>query len=373
MPPAIKPGKSNGNGGGCGVGNPINPSIGNKYQIETDYQNISPLPIKSTRTYNSYFVGRGIDYKWMNDFSQAIAFSSVATDAYLVRPDGRQYKFSQSGNIWRSDADLTDKLTDLKDTSGNRTGWTYTIDATGEVESYDAVGKLLTITDRAGNTQSLTYSNINTSSSVAPVAGLLIKVTNRLGHSLNFTYDSASRINTMIDPSGGVYTYAYSTDVNNNLISVTYPDGKVKTYLYGEAAYVSPTPNNGVSYANALTGIIDENGKRFATYKYDSAGRAYSTEHAVGIEKNTLAYNLDSNGNPASTVVTEPNGTARTYNFTTVLGVVKSTGQNQPAGSGCSASASNLTYDSNGNIATRTDLVVIPPDTQPTISLVTLS
>jgi YD repeat-containing protein len=53
--------------------------------------------------------------------------------------------------------------------------------------------------------------------------------------------------------------------------------------------------------------------------------------------------------------VTDPRGTVRTYNFTTILGVVKSTGQSQPAGSGCAASAAALTYDANGNIATRTD------------------
>jgi YD repeat-containing protein len=48
-------------------------------------------------------------------------------------------------------------------------------------------------------------------------------------------------------------------------------------------------------------------------------------------------------------------GTARTTNFTTILGVVKSTGQSQPGGSGCGAAASALTYDANGNISSRTD------------------
>ncbi|MBI3523007.1 MAG: RHS repeat protein [Betaproteobacteria bacterium] len=37
------------------------------------------------------------------------------------------------------------------------------------------------------------------------------------------------------------------------------------------------------------------------------------------------------------------------------MGVTKSTGQSQSGGSGCSASASSLTYDANGNVASRTD------------------
>jgi len=43
------------------------------------------------------------------------------------------------------------------------------------------------------------------------------------------------------------------------------------------------------------------------------------------------------------------------YDFTTVNGVVKLTSQSKPAGAGCNASTSALTYDANGNVATRTD------------------
>ena len=66
--------------------------------------------------------------------------------------------------------------------------------------------------------------------------------------------------------------------------------------------------------------------------------------------RDSLAYNAD-----GSTTVTDALNTARTYNFQTILGVVKSTGQSQPGGSGCGASASALSYDANGNVASRTD------------------
>src|SRR5690606_17696537 len=74
-----------------------------------------------------------------------------------------------------------------------------------------------------------------------------------------------------------------------------------------------------------------------------------------GVSSASLAYNIDGSGNPTTTVVTDARGNSNTYNFTTLLGVVKSTGSTQPAGSGCAASASALTYDANGNVSSRTD------------------
>ena len=164
----------------------------------------------------------------------------------------------------------------------------------------------------------------------------------RLGRVLHFSYDTSNRIASMTNPAGGVYTYSY--DANNNLATVTYPDNKVKTNHYENA-----------TFKNALTGITDENGARYATYGYDTQGRAVSEFHAGNVEQNTLVYSLDGFGNPTSTVVTDPLGSVRTYNFTTILGVVKSTGQSQPAGSGCAASSAAITYDVNGNVASRTD------------------
>ena len=194
------------------------------------------------------------------------------------------------------------------------------------------LGKVLSISNRSGLTQAYSYGSNNKVASV----------TDALGRVLHFSYDTSNRIASMTNPAGGVYTYSY--DANNNLATVTYPDNKVKTYHYENAIF-----------KNALTGITDENGARYATYGYDTQGRAVSEFHAGNVEQNTLVYSLDGSGNPTSTVVTDPLGSVRTYNFTTILGVVKSTGQSQPAGSGCAASSAAITYDVNGNVASRTD------------------
>ncbi|MBI3773004.1 MAG: hypothetical protein HY272_09930 [Gammaproteobacteria bacterium] len=230
------------------------------------------------------------------------------------------------GDRWIADSDINDKLTEYRDLTGNTTGWQLTTN-TNDIESYDASGRLLSITNRVGETQTLTYDAQNR----------LYQVFDSFSRAITFAYDTQNRIQTMTDPEGGVYIYGYG--VNNNLISVAYPDNKTRTYLY-----------ENTSFPHALTGIIDENGNRFATYAYDSQGRAISSEHAGGTEKVSLAYNTD-----GTTTVTDALNTSRTYSFQTILGVVKKTGQSQPGGSGCGPASSATTYDPNGNIASKTD------------------
>ena len=338
-------------------GQPISFGYGNKYLFENDYVATTLSPLTLTRIYSSTsaMTNDHQGFQWRASQSRRIVLVNNQVNVY--RADGKVYTFNLVNNLWKSDVDITDQLTQQTDTNGLTTGWTYKVDSTSQIESYDANGNLIALTDKAGLSQHMSYScktlnsscSVVTPDNVALVGGLLIQVGDPFGKILSFNYDSRNRVKTMIDPSGGVFTYGYS-NAANSLTSVTYPDGKSKTYLYENATFL-----------NALTGIIDENGTRYVTYNYDSSGRAYDEYLAPNagitpsVEHNNLVYNVDSNGNPTSTVVTDALGSARTYNFTTVLGVVKSTGQSQPAGSGCSAAASNLTYDANGNVASRTD------------------
>lgn len=134
----------------------------------------------------------------------------------LTRADGRTLEFRKNNGLWRNEADLTDKLDEITDATGVRTGWRYT-SANDEVELYDTTGKLLSITTRAGLTQTLSYD----------AAQRLVAVADAFGRTLTFAYDPNNRISTMTDPAGSLYGYSY--DANNNLAVVTYPDGKVRT------------------------------------------------------------------------------------------------------------------------------------------------
>jgi YD repeat-containing protein len=380
--PLPDPAKNNGCDGSTATAgtNPCNAGTGNKYQHETDYAGTGAYPLHMEREYNSggmpppsvatppSVVPTVWGSQWRGFYDRFVwSYGNTRLAGVEVqRANGKQYSFSLIGasTAGTGDADVVGTLTRLgMDTSGNATGWTYTNER-DEVETYDATGKLVTLTDRAGLTQTLTYSctpvsatcPAATPATIAPAAGLLITVTDSAGHQLNFTYDSSSRVSTMTDPAGGNYTYAYSdTGPFANLTSITYPDGKVRTYLYGEAANVSATPNTGVSYAHALTGIVDENGTRYASWTYDANGLATSSEHGAfgsGIDHVGLVYGTpDANGN-STTSVTDVMGVNRSYSFSTLLGVVKNTGISGQPCNGCNAA---LSYDANGNAASRTD------------------
>ncbi|MDP1863521.1 MAG: RHS repeat-associated core domain-containing protein [Thiobacillus sp.] len=230
---------------------------------------------------------------------------------------------------------------EIKDTSNIRTGWRYTA-ATGKaIETYSSTGKLITIADRSGRVQTLTH-DLPVLNGGDGDASTLDIVTDDTGRQLRFTYGPDKRISKVTDPESGVITYGY--DGRSNLISVTFPDGRSRAYHYNE-----PEHTDGANLPNALTGITDENGGRYATYQYSAAGKANSTGYAGGAGLHTLVYGSN------STTVTDPLGTARTHTFTTILGIAKSTSQSQPGGAGCGASTSATTYDTNGNAASRAD------------------
>jgi YD repeat-containing protein len=98
----------------------------------------------------------------------------------------------------------------------------------------------------------------------------------------------------------------------------------------------------------ALTGIVDENGVRFATWSYDSEGNAISSEHAGGVEKVTLAYQA------GTTIATDAGGATRTYTSQIANGIALAGKIDETCGANCSRSRS-MTYDANGNIATSKD------------------
>ncbi|MDD1620236.1 MAG: DUF6531 domain-containing protein, partial [Methylococcaceae bacterium] len=254
-------------------GNPINIGTGNKYQPETDYQGAGDFPLSFERSYNSepstFSAGFGPGSGWRHNYERSISIGSASAAALYRRANGITYIFTLVDTNWQSDADINLKL------SGSAaTGWQLTGED-GSVETYDATGKLLSIKSLGGATHTLTYTS-----------GLLTSITHSNGRSLTLGYDSASRLSTLTDPSGGVTRYGYNA-TTGDLQTVSYPDATpadltdnpVKTYVYNEKG-TTPSNTSGADLPHALTGIVDENGKRFATFQYDAQRRAISTEHA---------------------------------------------------------------------------------------------
>jgi RHS repeat-associated protein len=319
----------------CPVGNPINQATGLKYQEEVDYRSPTPDGLNFVRYYNSYapLPIKGTSPHWRHTYSREIVKIDKTT-VIVHRPDGKSLHFSYRNEGWVAQPDVTDRLEERLDDQGKRTGWRYET-AQDSVESYDALGRLQTIRLRSGRTLTLNYD----------ARDQLLAVTSDAGRTLNFTYDTAYRLATLTDPAGGVYRYTY--DTRGNLSSVRYPDetpqddsdNPVRTYLYED-------PN----FPHALTGIVDENNARFATWTYDAQGRAVLSEHAGGADRVELTYNAD-----GSTTVTDALGAARTYAFTTQHGVVKPTSVTGDPCRSCGGQAQSRTYDANGFLASQTD------------------
>jgi RHS repeat-associated protein len=301
-------------------GNPINAATGNKVQTETDVACASHTGLRLARTYNSQDTGvSAFGARWRDAWHRALVISG--TTVTVTRADGRQDIFTKNGAVYTSDPDVTSVL---KPVLNGTTITAYQLTTAADVtETYAPSGQLLSVTTRSGLTTTLAYSGNN-----------LAKVTGPFGHVLSFTYTSGGQVATMTGPDGGVYTYSY--DANFNLVSVTWPDKSVRKYVYENA-----------TFPNFLMGIIDENGVRYATYAYDTLGRAVSSQHA-GVEKTTIAYT-----SATASTVTDPRGNARTYGLTTQFSVIKPASLAGPPLP--ELGGKTFTYDANGFIASRTD------------------
>ncbi|WP_235430570.1 DUF6531 domain-containing protein, partial [Cupriavidus pauculus] len=295
----------------CPVGNPVFPSTGVKVQPELDISGQGPHPLDLVRTYTSAFQVRprdGFGNLWMHNWQRKIQPPLPnSPNTVALRGDGSTVAFAPGGGGWLAPASVRDRLVAVRVGSA-LTGWQYVNAATDEVEFYDASGKLLSIKARNGWVTSLSYSDAATPFALAPRAGLLLAVQNQFGVRLDFTYDAQGRIASVATPNGATIRYTY--DANWMLTSVTWPDGTVRGYHYEDPRF-----------AGALTGITDEKGIRFATFAYDSLGRAAAEEHANGVDKLQFGYV----SNRSQTTVTPSDSIARLFSFEVKNNVVRPT------------------------------------------------
>jgi len=324
----------------CGgsVAEPINTATGNLTEQQNDYVGLGPLPLHFSRFYNSInsvsdLATTELGTNWRGTYDSAVTLltdQSVPT-VRVVRPSGQSLLFTNSFTDptvqWvATDSSVMATLVSLVDSSGAIVGWRYTT-REDMVETYDASGRLMSIADRAGLTQTLVYA----------ASGTLTSVTDPFGRQLNFSYDAQNRLTQMVDPSGATYGYAY--DVNNNLVSVTYPDGGIRKYVYENA-----------SYPNALTGLIDENGSRYATWTYDAQGLAISSSLAGGVQATTLGFNAD-----GSTTVVDARGASRVHAFAqSAAGTLRPSGMTASC-TNCPTVTNSIAYDTNGYLSAITD------------------
>ncbi|MHA6882178.1 RHS repeat protein [Ralstonia pseudosolanacearum] len=286
------------------------------------------LPVTlAYQSYSIYGAGDGTA-QWTSNWQRSLDTNAATysnAQVTVLRDDGSVYGFRKNGSAW-STAGNQDTLSAVTDANGNTTGWQYTVVNTGAVETYDTSGKLQSVRDRNGRTTTLAYNAVNQ----------LTTVTAPSGRSLGFAYDSQNRVASVTAPDGAVTAYGYNTA--GMLSSVTHPDGTTRQYLYEDSRF--PT---------ALTGIVDENGNRYATYAYDDQGRAISSTLAGGANQYQFQY-----GDNYQTTVTDPTGKTSVYTFLKQNGVLLPTAISAPCGL-CGSTRKSSSYDANNNLTQETD------------------
>lgn len=315
-----------GEGGGGGfrlerfstMSDPINLRLADKGHVQVDYLSAGPAPLRWSRAYHSnqaVFAAattQAMGVGWRSYYDRSIQVLA-ANQVRLHRANGVAIDFFWNGSNWSSSAPAGSL-----NSSGS--GWTY-INTRNGIESYSAAGKLVMMS-QFGLTTSLVYD----------ANGRLASVNNGFGRNLVFSYDAAGRLSRVGLPDGNALGYAY--DSRNNLASVTFADGAVRQYVY-----------ENVSFPNALTGIIDESGRRRLSFGYDAAGRPNMGQFGNGTARVTASY-------AGSTVTTQDaRGTQRVRVYGWSAGRPVLTRLQTSATADSPATAWNLSYDANGQLS----------------------
>jgi YD repeat-containing protein len=369
----------------CGFGNPIFPATGTKVERVESSVFIGRTPFTLTYdtakraptyviygttnlsasvdpTFASLAEAPGFGELWLSSFHLRVAVAHGARRALVSRGDGRIVSFVGDGvGGFVPDADINDKLISIPN------GFRYIDSVNNAIEIYDASGNITSRSYASGEAVSFAYSDANTPLAIAPAPGYLISVTDSFGRLVRFAYQATAplgvpRVVAATDVTGNNATAAY--DTQGNLSQLTWADGTSRQFLYERS-----------DLRWALTGVIDERGIRRSTFAYDAEGRAISTENAGGINRFVASYTTPPTTLVAETVdwptftryrtyewgpvqgiaVTDPNGTVSSLTAQSILGDSRITAMNQPAGSGCAASAKETLFDSNGGVVFKSD------------------
>jgi len=340
-------------------GNPIYPLTGSKVEpvptgveiggtaLVLTYDSISRAPgsISSANAHQPAF-----GELWFTNLHRRLNVALSLKSATLSRGNGRILSFTGTGTgVFTAPANRKETLVSVAG------GYRFTDPINSTQELYNGSGQLTSLTAAQGKVLNFSYSG-----------GDLTSIQDSEGKVLRFSYadgpDGYRRITQVTDPTGRTISAAYGS--TGNLASLTWQDSKVRQFLYENS-----------SFPWALTGVTDENNTRYATFGYDSQGRAISTEYAGGVNRFSVSYGLapsvsvvDSYNTatsvmsrtrswqmPANPVVTTPNGTTTDMGVQNQFGMPAMTSMSQPAGSGCAAATSSMSYDTNGNITSQDD------------------
>ena len=256
---------------------------------------------------------------------------------------------------------------DVTDPLGHTTHYTY--DATGritqtiypdgttEATSYDAAGNRIAFTDRDGRITTYQYDPLNrllvtvfpdstTTKRVYDNLGRMTQSVDQLGHATTFGFDASSRETSMVDALNETTTFTY--DAAGNQVAETDAKNNVTGYAYDAAGQRTKTTypdgtteTRAYDAAGQLISITDPAGKT-THYGYDALGRLIKVTDALS-QVTTYAY--DEVGDRVSQ--TNASGRKTLYAYDKLGHQI---GRTLPLGQ-----TEAYTYDSDGDLLTKTD------------------
>ena len=333
------------------VGNPISVITGGKHQRVVDYASPDGLfRIERNFTTRAYGKSAGISsdirghgYHWRFEAELELGLARIfssSKDFTIFTPEGTAFDFSDvaaNGTTTASTAysyngvpvgwsvQMLNPPANLADVPDQQTDWEVTDDRGVVYEmrsvkdhpnavkywtarpikitypggyeqtlTYGTYGELLTRSDNLGRTATYEWlfyqlGTEDTSGNITPlqIDGVDVlpepvgieKITLNDGTVIRYTYDYGAPV-----PPGYLFT---TTNLLDRLTDVEREsDNQIKfeeTYHYED----TDLPYH-------LTGITDSNGVRYATWAYDTDGRATLSEHAGGVDKTTISYGTKS-------------------------------------------------------------------------------
>ena len=229
-----------------------------------------------TLTYNSIDPHEGpLGGKWTHDYNQRIIPLNDAGNIKLRSSDGNIVFFRLSNGVYYPDAFSGDTTQITKNTDGS-----YTQTAkNGVVHHYNSTGDLTSITDRNGNTTTLTYNGSDLTGITAPsgrttavaaTGGLITSVTDPGGRIFNLGYTNGL-LTSLSGPSG--YAWQYSYDDAGRMLTKRDPAGNTVTYTYDTEGRlhqaIAPDGTRELTYTQTGTTTVTEKDGGLWTYQYD--------------------------------------------------------------------------------------------------------
>lgn len=259
-------------------GSPIDLATGNAYITQVDLKNPGlGGGLSLVRTWDSISPGENgvglFGAGWSSTYEESV---SVGSDGYMKYAKG-------NGDIWSlgfsgRDASGNPQFSVAGSATGNQSltltqapsNWILVFQ-NGEQRLFDGTsGKLLSITDRNGNTTQLTYD----------ASFRLVTVTDPASRHLYFSYASPSTyLVTALTSDFGV-SLSYQYDNLGRLVQYTKPDNTTVSFQYND-----PNPN-------LITSVLDANGKVLESHTYNSCAQGLTSARAGGVEAVTLSYPL---------------------------------------------------------------------------------